>query len=190
MPHASKKIPARLFATFIERPSDIHFKGQHSEEEIVLLLRRHWITNVGWLLISFILLILPIIGIPFVNIADLIPLNIPLRFILVGFAFWYLGTFGYIILNFLFWFYNVNIVTTERIIDVDFIYLLYNEISSTVISKIEDVTYNRGGLIRSIFDYGNVFVQTAGTIPNIEFLSVPKPAAVSRIITRLLQGSS
>lgn len=187
MRHHTRKVPARLFSTFVEHPTGVHFRGQHGGEEIVLLLRKHWVTNIPWILISFFLLTVPLFGIPFINITDLIPVQIPLNFILVGYLFWYLATFGYILLNFLFWFYNVNIVTTERIVDVDFIYLLYNEISSTVIEKVEDVTYKRAGLISSLFDFGNVFVQTAGTIPNIEFLSVPRPSAVSRIITGLLQ---
>lgn len=182
-----RKTPARLFSTFVEHPAGIRFRGQHGGEEILLLLRRHFITNIPWILVSFLLLIIPLVGLPFIDVIDLIPVQISLSLVLVGYMFWYLGTFGYILLNFLFWFYNVNIVTSQRIVDVDFIYLLYNEISSTVIEKVEDVTYKRAGLFGSLFDFGNVFVQTAGTIPNIEFLHVPKPSIVAKIITALLQ---
>ncbi len=188
MPNIKNKVSARFFSTFVENPLGIHFKGQHKEEEVILLLRKHFITNLGWILVSLLLLFIPLVGLPFIDIVDLIPLQVSLNFIVIGYLFWYLATFGYILLNFLFWFYNVNIITTERIVDVDFIYLLYNEISSTVIKKVEDVTYKRAGLISSLFDYGNVFVQTAGTEPNIEFLQVPKPSTVARIITGLLQG--
>lgn len=187
MPTHATTIPARMFSTFVEHPSGIRFRGQHAQEKILLFLRKHWITNTGWIVASFLLLIVPIFGLPFIDVVDFLPSEIPFGYIIVGFAFWYLITLGYILLNFLFWFYNVNIITTERIVDVDFIYLLYNEISSTVIGKVEDVTYKRAGLIGSLFDYGNVFVQTAGTIPNIEFLSVPHPSIVARIITDLLQ---
>lgn len=176
-----------LFANYIEKPQDIRFKGQHKEETLILLLRRHWITNLGWITASIILLLIPFFGIPFVDLADLLPFEISFLYVLVGFVFWYLGTLGYILLNFLFWFYNVNIITTQRIVDVDFIYLLYNEISSTVIANIEDVTYKRAGLIGSLFDYGHVFVQTAGTHPNIEFLSVPHPSRIANMITGLIQ---
>lgn len=182
--------PLHLFSTFIESPKEIRFRGQHRQEKIVLLLRRHWVTNLGWLTLSFILFILPVFGIPFFNLTDLLPFSVPINFVLVGIAFWYLATFGYILLNFLFWFFNVNIVTSERIIDVDFIYLLYNEITSTIISKVEDVTYKRGGFLGALFDFGNVFVQTAGTEVNIEFLSVPRPATVVKVITSLLQETT
>lgn len=186
-PNTSGTVPARMFSTFVEHPRGIHFRGQYSQEEILLFLRRHWITNMGWLIVSFLLLIIPIFGLPFIDIIDFIPPTIPFGYLVVAFSLWYLVTFGYMLLNFLFWFYNVNIITSQRIVDVDFIYLLYNEISSTVIPNVQDVTYKRAGLFGSLFDFGNVFVQTAGPDPNIEFLTVPHPSQVSRIITKLLQ---
>lgn len=186
-PSSAGTVPARIFSTFVEHPRGIHFRGQHAQEEILLFLRRHWVTNVGWLIFSFLLLIIPVFGFPFIDIIDFIPPTIPFGYLIVGFSLWYLVTFGYMLLNFLFWFYNVNIITTERIVDVDFIYLLYNEISSTVIPNVQDVTYKRVGLFGSLFDYGNVFVQTAGPDPNIEFMFVPHPSQVSRIVTQLLQ---
>ena len=41
------------------------------------------------------------------------------------------------------------------------------------------VTFRVGGVIRHIFDYGDVLIQTAGTAPNFDFLAVPKPAFVA-----------
>lgn len=176
-----------LLVSFYENPQDVRFNDQHKGEKILLLLRRHWITNVPWIVISFFLLLVPIFGIPFINVNEFININFPLNFILVGFLFWYLFTFGFILINFLFWFYNVGIITNERIIDVDFVYLLYSEITSTIIEKIEDVTSKRAGFLSIFVDSGNVFVQTAGTEPNIDFNNIPKPNLVIRIITQLLQ---
>ncbi len=183
-----RKAHHHIFTTFVENPHDISFKGQNKTEEVTLLLRKHFITNFGWLLISFILITLPVFGLPF--IANLLPVTLPLNFVLMITFFWYLGTFGFIIINFLFWFYNVNIVSTERIVDIDFIYLLYYEISSTVIEKIEDITYKRSGFFGAFFDYGNVYIQTAGAIPSIEFISIPKPSLVVKIITKLIQENN
>jgi hypothetical protein len=55
-----------------------------------------------------------------------------------------------------------------------------------VINKIEDVTSKSGGFFSSVFDYGNVFVQTAGTEANVEFMNIPKPSEVVKIINSLL----
>ena len=55
-----------------------------------------------------------------------------------------------------------------------------------IAGKIEDVTSKTGGFLSSIFDYGNVFVQTAGTEANIEFVNIPKPSQVAQIINSLI----
>ena len=77
-------------------------------------------------------------------------------------------------------------VTDERIIDIDFHSVLYKEVTIAMLKKIEDVTSKAGGFFSSLFDYGNVFVQTAGTEANIEFMNVPKPSQVAKIINQLL----
>lgn len=183
-----KKFLAGLLASFYDHSPAVRFYDQHKDEKVILLLRRHWVTNGLWVLVSLLLLFLPFFGVSIFNLINFIEINLPLNFILVSFVFWYLATFGFIILNFLFWFYNVGIITNKRIIDVDFIYLLYNEITSTVIEKVEDVTSKRSGFLSIFFDIANVFVQTAGTEPNIEFINVPKPNLIVKIITQLLQG--
>ena len=54
--------------------------------------------------------------------------------------------------------------------------------------KIEDVTYKQSGFIRSLFNYGDVHVQTAGEEENIEYDRVPRPAKVAEIINDITEG--
>ena len=42
-----------------------------------------------------------------------------------------------------------------------------------------------GGVIRTIFNYGDVIIQTAAEIPQIDFEAVPNPDRVSRILREL-----
>lgn len=183
---SSHRLLSHLFNNFIENPNNISFNDQHGTERILLVLRRHWVTNLGWIMISFIFLIFPVFGVSLIELINFLPTAIPTSFILAILVFWYVATFGFILLNFLFWFYNVGIITNERVIDVDFVHLLYSEVTATTIAKIEDITDKRGGLLGVLFDYGDVFVQTAGTEANIEFMGIPKPAIVVRIISQLL----
>ena len=101
---------------------------------------------------------------------------------------WYLFTFSYLLVSFLLWYFTVSIVTNERIIDIDFINILHKEFSATTLSKVEDVTMKTGGFIRALFDYGDVFIQTAGTNANFEFLAAPHPEKVVRIINDQLEN--
>ena len=79
----------------------------------------------------------------------------------------------------------MGIVTNKRIIDIDFSSILYRETTEARLANVEDITSKQVGYFGSFFHYGNVFVQTAGTYTNIEFLNVPEPAEVVEIINRL-----
>jgi len=183
--------PASPLTAYAVYPDNVRFDTQAEEEQIILLLRKHWITNLPWLFATFFLLFAPPIVFPYFllrhpPIGGLPPL--PLNFLLVLFAFWYLVTFGFALVNFIVWYFNVYIVTNERIVDVDFLHLLYKQLSSTRIARIQDITYKLGGVSRALFDFGDVFIQTAGTEPNFDFLAVPHPEAVVRKIAELMEA--
>ncbi len=95
--------------------------------------------------------------------------------------------FSYLWFNFLHWFYNVGIITNERVVDVDFINVVYREINSARLEKIEDITSRGVGYFGSLFNYGNIFIQTAGAEINIEFQNVPNPSAIANTINNLLE---
>jgi len=98
---------------------------------------------------------------------------------------WYMIIVAYVFENFLSWFFDINIITDERIIDIDFHNLIYKEVSDTKIDRVQDVTYRQGGVLRAIFDYGDVLIQTAAEVPSFEFLAVPHPHRVVKILNDL-----
>ncbi|OGG03944.1 hypothetical protein A2W14_05760 [Candidatus Gottesmanbacteria bacterium RBG_16_37_8] len=173
-------------SAFMFMPDGISFENQEPDETIVLLLRKHFITNLSWLFISFILLLIPITFFPFIVINNLIP-QLPLAFFRLVTPVWYLFTASYILVNFLMWYFTISIVTTERILDIDFINLLNKKVAETRLTKVEDVTQRTGGFMEAFFDYGNVIVQTAGAEAVFLFHAVPKPQQVVRIINQLLE---
>lgn len=168
-------------AAFISRPKNIRFETQDRKEKIVLLLRRHWITNLSWIVTAVLLMIAPI----FIQMADLLNF-FPGRFQFITFLTWYLVLAGYVFERFLTWFFDVNIITDERIVDIDFPSILYRHISSAKIDQVQDVTIKVGGFIRSLLNYGDVSIQTAGTEPEICFEAVPRPERVSKVLYKLI----
>jgi uncharacterized membrane protein YdbT with pleckstrin-like domain len=131
------------------------------------------------------LIIAPTILFPLAPALNL-PVSLPPGYILVGTLFWYLATFGFALVSFLRWFFNIYIVTNERVVDIDFKYILYKEFSEARISKIQDLTYRSGGIVAAFFNYGDVLVETAGEVPNIEFDKVPRPEKVVQTISELM----
>lgn len=176
-------------SSFCQNPLGFSFQNQEKDEKILLFLRRHPITNISWLIPSLLLLLLPLIlslFAPFLERFFLSPILLPRNYLTVLLIFYYLFVFNYMFISFISWFYNIGIVTQKRVIDIDYSDIVHRYISFTKLSLIEDVTYRQTGFIRSLFNYGDVFVQTAGTHPNFEFLSVPQPSYATHIIQELI----
>ncbi len=176
---AQRKV--KELASFSHVPEDTKFEIQEEEEEIILLVRAHVITNIPWILVALGMAVLPFILSAFGTMSFL-----PARFYAVGMLFWYLITIAFVFEQFLNWYFNVYIVTDERIVDVDFLNLLYKRVSEAKLDKVEDVTYSMGGIARSIFNYGNVTIQTAAEVPQFEFVNVPYPDKVVSVIRALV----
>ncbi len=168
-------------SSFAAMPFKTSFSSQTQGEQIILLLRQHPITQLKWILFSLILALIPVIfaGIPFLSF-------LPARFEFGALLGWYLLILGYSLESFLSWFFNVCIITDERIVDVDFLSLLYHDVASAKLENIEDVTSVTGGTIRAILDYGTVRIQTAGSQTEFEFENIPHPAQVTKLLNELL----
>lgn len=168
-------------AAFTVLPKRVSFETQEVKETIVLLLRKHWVTNVPWIIVALLMILAPL----FLQTFPLL-VFLPFRFQVVAIVMWYLFTLALILENFLSWYFNVYLITDERLVDVDFYSLIYKRISETKIDRIQDVSYSQGGIVQSLFNYGTVTIQTAGEIPEFEFASVPKPAQITKVLNQLV----
>jgi len=161
-------------------PDKIKFINEDPEEKVILLLRKHPTTNINWIFIAFLMIIAPAF-LPVFDFFSLLPPGFQFIFTLV----WYLITTAYILEQFLSWFFHVNIITDERVIEVDFVNLLYREITEANIDQIQDVTVEVGGALRTFLNFGDVVIQTAAEISKIRFESVPQPDKVAKILREL-----
>ena len=168
------------FSSFVARPTSLNFETQDDQEKIILLLRRHWITNLRWVFIAVLMVIAPIVltSVPLLTF-------FPGRFQLIVVLMWYMFTTAFLLESFLSWYFNVYIITDERIIDIDFISLIYKEVSDADIEMIQDVTYKQGGIARTMFNYGTIFIQTAAEKPKFEFEDVPNPSLIVKVLQKM-----
>lgn len=173
----SKPEMKNLLGAFYKNPRGLDFETSHPEEEILLVLRRHPITNIQWMLVIIVMIFAPIV----LSVFPLLEF-LPGNFQFIAILGWYLVTTAFALQNFLTWFYNVDIITDERIVDIEFYNLIYKQVSDAKTDRIQDVTYKMGGAIRNIFNFGDVYVQTAGEVPNFEFLAVPNPDKVVEVL--------
>lgn len=185
---STKKIALSHFLSgYDSTPSSIKFGDQMENEIPLLFLRKHFITNLPWIIIAISLSLVPVI----------IELSISLGIFNISFLsqdgklltyifYYFFIISGYMFVHYLTWFYNISLVTNIRVVDIDFSNLVFEDVAATKLTQLEDVSYVQIGIIRSIFDYGDVKLQTAGTASNFEFLAVPHPERVIKIINNLL----
>lgn len=174
-----------FFSSLGHYPKNVVFQNQEADEEVILVVRRDFITNLPWVLSMSILLLLPIFLAP---LAPLFFPNLSVSLILIALtlAFYYLMVFSFSLLYFAIWYFNVGIITNKRIIDLDVPNILVRHLAEARLANIVDVSYSQVGGIRSIFDYGNVDLQTEGLQQNIEFDRAPDPNFIRKVIGELL----
>lgn len=174
--------PHGFFSTFTLYPERIDFETRGDDEKIVLILRQHIIVNLKWIVFAILMFLTPSVVKSF-GVFN----SVPGGFELVTTMAWYLVSMAYAFEGFLNWYFNVYIVTNERIVDVNFHNLIYKSVSDATLDNIQDVTYNMGGVIRTVFNYGDVFIQTASEVSRFDFVAVPNPSRVSKIINELTE---
>lgn len=190
-PPNSSRHSMRSMSAYSEFPSNIAFENQEDDEMIYLFLRAHIITNFGWVALTIIFLLLPLLfTLLIIPILAVIGIVIPDNYILILLLFYYLIVFGYAYVNYVKWFFNIGLVTNLRVVDIDVNDITSKSVAATEMKDILDVEYNQRGFLQNFFDYGNIHIQLAGMKPNFEFLSIPHPAKTSDVITDLAREDS
>lgn len=161
------------------------------EETIYLVVREHWFH------FFLKLLVWVFFAAALVLFNRYVPTIVPLMFTDAAGQVTHLFTQVYtlfltlsLFLIFVFYYLNIQVITNIRIVDVSQVGLFSHVVSELHIDKIEDVTSQTNGFFGTIFNYGNVYVQTAGTVERFEFLSVPNPASIEKIILDLYEKNS
>lgn len=173
-----------LFSSFCHNPRGVSFQTQKPHETVILFLRSHFATNISWIFVTIILVSIPIIVgflLPLFQI-DFLSSPIASTFTKIYVLFYYLMVSSYAFISFLHWFYNVFIVSSERIVDIDYSEIVVHNIAVASLTHVQDVNYNQSGFIPTLFNFGDIFVQTAGNEKNFESLSAPKPREATHII--------
>ncbi|HJX59318.1 MAG TPA: PH domain-containing protein [Patescibacteria group bacterium] len=164
-------------ASYSYFPDNVTFENREKEEKIILLLRRHPVTNLTWIMVGALMLLAPVILTVFPFLSFL-----PARFQFVAVLGWYMVSFAFVLEKFVVWYYDIFIITNERVLDIDFYNLIYKEVTDASLDKIQDVTYSVGGVGRAIFNYGDVLIQTAAELENLRFQAIPWPDKVAKIL--------
>lgn len=177
-----------IFNAFLYYPKNVHFESQEEAEKVHFILRRHPITNLGWIIGSIIMILLPLVIMELLRGANIDTFKFfPPRYQFICILLWYLLTIIFTFESFLIWYFNVYIITDKRLIDIDFRGFWRKRVSEASFDSVEDVTYETNNFLHILFDYGNILMQTAAEKAEFEFESIPKPGLVHDTLTNLIE---
>jgi hypothetical protein len=162
------------------------FPGQEEDEQIYLVVREHWFYLMSrmmiWILFVVILIVFDILIPKYVPILTTAPYS---YYIALGkdifLSVLVLGVF----MTWLKYYLNIQLVTSERVVDITHNTIFSHTISELGLEKIEDVTSETTGFVGNIFGFGNVYIQTAGKEERFTFDCIPDPDKLERLIQNL-----
>ncbi len=164
-----------------------HLPNPVPDEKLVFLLRRHPVTILPLVVVTLILLASPFgVGI-YLNLFRPEILQDPLSFapfVLIGSVF-FLFAWLFLFQYFLDYYLDTWIVTTKRILNIEQAGLFHRTMSELRLYRVQDVTASVNGFWGTIFNYGNVEIQTAGEKLRFLFEQVRKPSEISKHILEL-----
>ncbi len=117
-----------------------------------------------------------VIGVRFVEEAAFLPQY--------ALAFWYLILYVYYFFHVTDFFLDMWIVSNKRIVDINQSGLFSRNSAELSLDKIQDVTVDVRGVLPTIFGYGNISLQTAGTEREFMMSSVSNPNKAKDIIMK------
>ncbi len=180
-----KPLPLQLLSAYCTRPEGVTFANQEPDEAILLFLRRHFITNLPWIIFTLFLFIIPPLLVLINSVSEIFPFAIPTGLLIVIVIFYYLLILGYAFGNFISWFYNIGIVTQKHVIDLDSSNILSHNTTTAGLNEVVDVKFTQRGFFQSSFNYGDIHVQTEALRANFDFIAAPNPTQVEDIISDL-----
>ncbi len=157
-------------------------------EKLVFVVRRHPLTLVPKLGLFLLLLAFPwalffVLRLANPDLFLLQAMDAVMTLTISGLSLFSLALF---LTHFTDYYLDVWTVTNERIVDIVQSGLFSRTVAETRFYTIQDVTTKVSGIFPTLFNYGDISIQTAGHIEHFKMLQVPNPYKLARRIMELV----
>jgi uncharacterized membrane protein YdbT with pleckstrin-like domain len=154
-----------------------------------MVVRRHSVVFFRYLIIFVIMAAIPIVGYFLLRSNNAFFLDdeqsLSYIFFWMGLTLYGLFVWLFFFAQWLDFYLDVWILTNQRIINIELKGLFSRTVAELDISQIEDVTTETKGFFATMFNMGDVYVQTAGEQPRFVFRQVPNPNEIRTKIVEL-----
>jgi hypothetical protein len=170
----------------------ITIPGQQADEKIIIVLHRHWFVFVRNLIQVLTLAVLPFIAL-IVTIAftdfQFVTGTLSYVLIVMGTSLYFLFLLMLLYGHWLDYALDVFIVSNRRVVDIEQAGLFNRTVAEQRLYRIQDVTYEVKGVIRTFFKFGDVHIQTAGEKQRFIFEDVANPDRVTELILKEIDAA-
>ncbi len=83
------------------------------------------------------------------------------------------------------WFYSVNIITDQRLLDFEFSDIGGKNIVECELADIQSITVQNQGLLSFLFRLSTIKILTSGDNPNVDFEFIEHPTKVQNLVSDL-----
>lgn len=158
-------------------------------EKIIFLLRRHPAIIFFKILLWATVAILPLIFYYILGgiLAGLFPHELFNPLVILFTSIFYLYVWLFMFFSFVDYYLDVWIVTNERIINIEMKGLFSRTASEQKLYRVQDVTSEIQGFFATIFNFGTVYIQTAGEQQRFIFKQISHPDLVAKKINTLVE---
>jgi hypothetical protein len=165
----------------------IDFIHKKSYERIIKTVRRSPVTFIPYVLIFLILALVPAGVFWLINtmFPALLYGNTSYPAMILFGSTYYLCICLFFYSYFVAFYLDIWIITNDRLVDVRQISLFAKSISELDLYQIQDATSEVEGFFPSIFNYGTVTLQTAGSIPKFIIYDTPHPHELRQLLLDL-----
>ncbi len=168
------------------KPNRKYFETQKADEEVLIIVRRHWTVYAPAFLVTFLVVSAMTFAYFFSKHIEIFAQNQVFKAITACFfSLFLLFTVLFFYINWLINYLNIQIVTNQHIVDIGQFGLFSRKISELALSEIQDISATKKGIFETFYDYGDINVQTAGEQPNFNFERVPNPDGLSQRIMEI-----
>ncbi len=159
-------------------------------EKMVFFIRRHIIVFLGQVLLVAVMGLVPVAG--YFLVAAMWPLLLtgpvsrPILALIT--SAYYLNLWLFFLSLFVDYYLDAWIVTDDRVINIEQRGLFSRTVSEVDLANIQDVTSEVKGFLPYVFNYGEVYIQTAAETERFQFEQVPKPHDIRMRLLGLIEA--
>jgi len=159
------------------------FPGQLDDERVIIRERRYWFTIIRW--IRRPLIFLAVSSLIAWSVTSLLAPLSSSRRVFYGLAI-LAPALAWLVWRALDWRNDRYIVTDKRVIHIEKRYLTLEKRDEAPLAMIQDVSVEMKGLMTNLLYFGDVIIQTAGTLGTIRFQGIRKPRKAQAQILALV----